>query len=149
MKAKAIIDKLDFSGGQRSFFDFWHIHVDFRGDGNKDWTTRKKFMDEQLKAFEYLKTRLADYPRPFQLWVGVDEDDSSQDGVYIHTPNPNSDYFPHVVDNDETVIFKSSELRAYIEGTGLTVVKSKNMDSNYYFLFDKNIGTIIGSESTD
>jgi hypothetical protein len=141
MKTKTIIDKLNFSGGQGSFFDFWHIHVDFDGDGNKDWETRKKFMDEQLKAFDYLKTKLLDYPHPFQLWIGVDEDDSAQDGVYIHTPNPNNDYFPHLVDNDERVKFKSNELKEYIETTGLTVIKSKNLDSNYYFLFDQNIGT--------
>ena len=143
MKTKTIIDKLDFSGGQDSFFDFWHLHVDFDGDGNNNWKIREKFMDEQLKAFEYLKIKLASYPHPFQLWIGVDEDDSSQDGVYIHTPNPNCNYFPHVVDNDETVEFKSSELRDYIQKTGLTVIKSKNLDSNYYFLFDKNIGTTL------
>ena len=145
MKSKTIIDKLDFSGGQGSFFDFWHLHVDFDGEGNKDWKTREKFMEELLKAFEYLKTKLADYPHPFQLWIGVDEEDSSQDGVYIHTPNPNSDYFPHVVDNDETVMFKSGELREYIERIGLSVIKSRNLDSNYYFLFDNNIGTTLSS----
>jgi hypothetical protein len=138
--SNGIIDKLDFSGGQDSYFDFWHLHVDFDGDGNKDWKTRKKFMDEQLKAFEYLKTKLATYPHPFQLWIGVDEDDSSQDGVYIHTPNPNSDYFPHIVENDDSVIFQSKELKAYVERTGLTVIKSKNMDTNYYFLYDSNFG---------
>ncbi len=80
-KNKKIIDKLDFSGGQGSYFDFWHLHVDFDGDGNRDWKTRKKFMDEQIKVFEYLKTKLADYSHSFQLWIGIDEEDSSQDGV--------------------------------------------------------------------
>lgn len=138
--SKTIIDKLDFSGGQGSYFDFWHLHVDFDGDGNKDWRTRKKFIDEHLNAFEYLKTKLASYPHPFQLWIGIDEDDSSQDGVYVHSPNPNSDYFPHLVPDDESVTPQSTELQEYIGRTGLTVIKSKNMETNYYFLFDKDFG---------
>jgi hypothetical protein len=141
MTYKKIIDKIDFSGGERSFFDFWHLHVDFDEDGNKDWKSRKKYLDEQIKAFYYLKTKLVNYPHSFQLWIGIDEDDSSQDGVYIHSPNPNNDYFPHLVDNDEKINFKSLELRDYLINSGLTLIKSTNLDTNYYFLFDKSFGT--------
>jgi hypothetical protein len=98
-------------------------------------------MDEQLKAFEYLRTKLAMYPHPFQIWIGVDEDDSSQDGIYIHTSNPNSDYLPHLVENDESATLQSTELNDYINRTGLTVIKSKNLDINYCFSFDKEFGT--------
>lgn len=143
MTNKEIIDKLDFSGGQNSFFDFWHLHVDFDGDGNKDWETRKRFLDEQLELFDYIKTKLIDYPHPFQLWIGIDEDDSSQDGIYIHTPNPNSDYFPHYVDNDHKVDYKVKELKDYLDKSKLTVMKSTNFDSIYYFLFDEKFGVTL------
>ena len=146
MRYEKIIDKLDFSGGHRSYFDFWHLHVDFDGDGNKNWKTRKKFLDEQLKAFDYLKTKLVDYPHKFQLWIGVDEEDSSQDGVYLHSPNPNNEYFPHIVDNDETIDFKSNELRDYVNNCGLNVIKSKSLDTNYYLLFDKSFGIPLTKE---
>lgn len=140
MTNREIIDELDFSGGRGSFFDFWHLHVDFDGDGNKDWETRKNFLDEQLDLFEYIKSKLSDYPHPFQIWIGVDEDDSSQDGIFIHTPNPNSDYFPHVVVNDDKVDCKVKELKHYLDKTKLTLIKSTSDYSNYYFLFDENVG---------
>ncbi len=31
---------LDFSGGQNSWFDFWHTHVDWKGKGNDNWKSR-------------------------------------------------------------------------------------------------------------
>ena len=130
MTHKKIIDKLDFTGGNGSYFDFWHLHVDFNGKGNKNWETRKKFIDKQLKLFDYLKTKLKSYPNQFQLWIGIDEEDSSQDGLYIHTPNPNSDYFPHIVDCCDNKEIKVKELKEYIEETNLTVIKSVNFDTN-------------------
>jgi len=140
MSYKETIDKLDFSGGKKSYFDFWHLHVDFAGDGNKDWETRKKFLDEQLKAFAYLKTKLDVYPHQFQIWICIDEEDSSQDGVYIHSPNPNSEYFPHTVEDNKNMKIKSNSLRDYITNSGLSVIRSTNLDTNYYFLFDETFG---------
>src|SRR3546814_19062269 len=31
---------------------------------------------------------------PYQSWIYIQDDDSSQDAVYFHTKNPNADNFP-------------------------------------------------------
>jgi hypothetical protein len=33
--------------------------------------------------------------RPWQSWLVLDAGDSSQDAVFLHTPNPNRDNFPY------------------------------------------------------
>ena len=141
MTNKEIIDELDFSGGVNSFFDFWHLHVDFDGDGNQSWEVRKKYIDEQIELFKYIMIKLVKYPKPFQLWIGIDETDSSQDGIYIHTPNPNDDYFPHQIDSKaEKTTKESSELLNYLYNTGFALIESKNIESDYHFLFDESCG---------
>ena len=52
---------LDFSGGSESWFDFWHTHVDWKAERNKNWAIRKMYLDELFQIFNYLKLKLKDY----------------------------------------------------------------------------------------
>jgi hypothetical protein len=70
---------LDFSGGPKSWFDFWHTHVDWDGQGNKNWETRRMYLGQILETFDQLKQKLRTYPHDFQLWIMIDENDSGQD----------------------------------------------------------------------
>src|SRR5258708_27262684 len=99
--------ELDFSGGPKSWFDLWHTHVDWGGEGNKDWKKREKFLTELLGLYEQYKVSLSKYPRDYQLWVKIDDKDSGQDAVYIHTKNPNTDNFPIKVLGDKIIKTKN------------------------------------------
>ena len=39
------VESLDFSGGNQSWFDLYHIHVDGTGLGSKSWRSRKQHLD--------------------------------------------------------------------------------------------------------
>ena len=104
---------LDFSGGPKSWFDLWHTHVDRDGKGNKHWKTRKVYLDQILGTFDQLKQKLRTYPHDFQLWIMIDENDSGQDSVYIHTKNPNTDNCPIKVTADNKNEIKDRDLKLY------------------------------------
>jgi hypothetical protein len=140
MQHDKIIDSLDFSGGQNSFFDFWHIHYDFKGKGNGSFKIRIKYIQEGFRIYDALKEKLKNYPHSFQLWIGIDEEESGDDGVYLHTPNPNNDYFPHLTENKQFQSCKNLDLRNLIDKSGFKVIQTRNFDTNYYMLYKQEIG---------
>jgi hypothetical protein len=131
---------LDFSGGPESWFAFWHLHIDWVGEGNKGWKTRKIFLEQLLQAFYELREKLVDYPRDFQLWIMIDENDSTNDSVYIHTKNPNSDNFPLKVKADNENTINDKNLKVFVDSLGFEKVKVETSDGYIYYLFDKNFG---------
>ena len=132
--------ELDFTGGPKSWFDFFHVHVDIKREGNKNWTTREKYLRELIETYNYLKTQLKQYPLDFQLWIMIDESDSGEDCVYIHTKNPNGDNFPLKIITDNKVTIKSEKLRGMIESWDLKVVRVDTSEGYVYYLFDQDFG---------
>ena len=109
-----ITKKLDFSGGKNSWFDFWHTHIDWNSDGNKSWNLRKEFLDKLLTEFENVKSELKKYPNEYQTWIMIDENDSGEDGIYIHTKNPNSENFPLKVQTEKNIKCLNQNLSDFI-----------------------------------
>ena len=81
------------------WYDFWHYHADWPGYGNLGWKHRKAHIAAHCLVFATFIRLLADYSQPYQLWLYFDVEDSGQDAVYFHTPNPNGDgdHFPAVL----------------------------------------------------
>jgi len=130
----------DFSGGPTSWFDFWHTHADWDGKGNKDWHSRKRYLSKLLKTFNELRERLSDYPHDFQLWIMINEKDSADDCVYIHTKNPNGDNFPLKVKADNTNTMKNKGLREFVDSLDFQKVKIGTSTGHIYYLYDKGTG---------
>jgi hypothetical protein len=80
--------------GEDEWYDLWHTHVDWDGIGNESLEARRLHLKALFTVFERIQTQVRNYPHPYQTWVVVDEADSSQDAVYFHTKNPNTDNFP-------------------------------------------------------
>ena len=131
---------LDFSGGPKSWFDLWHTHIDWDGKGNNDWKTRKKYLKQLLDQFDQLKLKLRTYPRDFQLWIMIDENESGDDCVYIHTKNPNADNFPIKVTADNKNAIKDNDLKEFVDSLDFERVRVKTSDGDIYYLFDKGTG---------
>lgn len=131
---------LDFSGGPKSWFDLWHTHVDWDGKGNKNWTIRKKYLIQLRDTFDELKLELKSYPHDFQLWIMIDENDSGEDCVYIHTKNPNADNFPIKVTADNKNTIEDKNLKEFVDSLDMERVRVKTSDGDIYYLFDKGIG---------
>lgn len=131
---------LDFSGGPKSWFDLWHSHLDWDGKGNRDWKTRKKYLEEILETFDQLKQKLQTYPHDFQLWIMINEKDTGQDCVYIHTQNPNADNFPIKVTADYKNGIKDRDLREFVDSLDFEKIRVKASGGDIYYLFDKGTG---------
>ena len=80
-----------------SWWDYWHQHMDFKGWGNLGWRHRRLHLRAHLQVMARMGLQLRQLPNPFQLWLWVDGEDAGQDAVYIHSPNPQSQ-FPVIFD---------------------------------------------------
>lgn len=81
------------------WFDLWHTHPDWHGDGNRSWKHRRRHLEAGFTMFRRVVEQLRDWPVPHQVWLVIDAVDSAQDAVYVHTPNPNADNFPYPFDH--------------------------------------------------
>lgn len=77
------------------WFDLWHTHVDWRGEGNEQPEVRRRCARVLFDAWEQLQMRAAGRPGLWQSWLVFDTTDAGQDAVYLHTPNPNRDNFAY------------------------------------------------------
>lgn len=142
----AITKKLDFSGEENSWFDFWHTHIDWNGDGNKNWILREKFLEKLLTEFENVKSELKKFPNEYQTWILIDENDSGEDGIYIHTKNPNSENFPLKIKMENNIKCENQNLSDFMNKTGLKIFGFEHEDGNYFYLTDENYGLSLTNE---
>ncbi|MDX8363355.1 hypothetical protein [Cytobacillus sp. IB215316] len=94
---KRKVMNFEINCGNDSWFDFWHIHLDFYGRGNRNLKVRREHIKAHISLYNNLLKKLEQYDKEYQSWVYICEDDTGSDAVYIHTPNPNYDYFPHQI----------------------------------------------------
>ncbi len=71
-----------------------HWHVDWRGIGNLSWRDRRSHLTALFETYRRVLDQTKDWSKPYQCWLQIDAVDSSQDAVFLHTPNPNADNFP-------------------------------------------------------
>ncbi|MBI5540799.1 MAG: hypothetical protein HY951_12115 [Bacteroidia bacterium] len=140
MKTEINLKQLDFSGGPNSWFDLWHTHVDWDNNFNKNWSTKKIFIDKLLEIYELLKVKLKKYPHDYQVFISIIENDLSQNAVYIHSKNPNLDNFPINIVSADKFKIKDKELNKYISGLGLEIVPYIFDNELQYYLFDRKYG---------
>lgn len=131
---------LDFSGGESSWFDLWHTHTDLDSAGNKSPELRKVYLDKLLTTFLELKLKLHQYPNKFQLWIIINEKNSSEDGICIHTKNPNEDNFPLKVILYRDYEPENTAIGDFIKQTGLKLITVRYEGTIYLYLYDVTFG---------
>ncbi|MCE9638260.1 MAG: hypothetical protein K8T90_21370 [Planctomycetes bacterium] len=77
------------------WYDHHHWHVDWPGLGNLSRSERLQHLAALFVMFRRALAQTATWAQPHQCWLQIDAHDSSQDAVFLHTPNPNADNFPH------------------------------------------------------
>ena len=77
------------------WYDLMHWHTDLWGVGNLRWRARREHLAALFVMFRRLVAETESWVTPHQVWLTVDPHDSSQDAVYLHTPNPNEENFPY------------------------------------------------------
>jgi hypothetical protein len=81
--------KLDL--GKDDWYDMWHVHLDIFG---KDPSKHREYIVEGLKVYQQIREQAANFGKPWQSWMLIDPEESLDDAIYFHTPNPNEDNFP-------------------------------------------------------
>lgn len=80
--------------GPDTWFDLWHTHPDWEGDGNRGPRHRRRHLRAGFDLFQAALRQAPEVPRPVQVFLVIDALDSSQDAVHVHSENPNRDNYP-------------------------------------------------------
>lgn len=135
--------KLKIGVSKDDWFSLWHTHFDWDGDGNENWDIRLKYLNEMIDAYHQAKEQLKQFPKPYQIWILIHENDSASDALYIHSSNPNSDNFPVKLKEITKVskpYFDDKRLEQFIKQQYLEVVQVFYNGKKQFYLFDKNVG---------
>lgn len=84
--------RVDLPG--KEWCDHWHTHFDWDGFGNLNWAHRRRHLKALLVALQRARQELLACGRPYQLFATVYPRSSADDGLYVHTENPNGTEFP-------------------------------------------------------
>ncbi|WP_339147156.1 MULTISPECIES: hypothetical protein [unclassified Sutcliffiella] len=139
------VNSVQLDLNNESWFDFYHIHLDWYGVGNESVKIRREHIKAYLALYERLLNQLKECEGPYQTWISLDGEDSGQDAVFVHTPNPNDDNFPHKIDKlnwscDIPITFsdlidkEKFNIGHYDSSFGdghCYVIQSKSQDKNY------------------
>ncbi len=87
-----------FPQGEVPWFDMWHTHPDWEGDGNRSLKDRERHLRIGRVIFERALEQAVTWQIPIQVWFVIDPHDAAQDAVYAHTQNPNRANFPYTFD---------------------------------------------------
>jgi hypothetical protein len=77
------------------WYDLMHWHADWWGLGNLRWSERREHLVAVFTMFRRVINETSKWDSLHQVWLLIDPYDSSQDAVYLHTPNPNAENFPY------------------------------------------------------
>ena len=105
---------INFSSDNDSWFDLFHHHIDNLGMSNDSWKCRKQHLDALFSLAEKYKSELKNYKKEFQFWILIDETDSFDDAIYLHTENPNKSEFPIEIEESKDIVIKNKLLSDYL-----------------------------------
>ena len=148
LRSQKLPDFLDLSGSSQSWFDLYHLHIDNTGLGNISWKARKQHLEALFDLASKVEAALKQYPEEFQYWIEIDEKDSVEDAIYIHSQNPNGSTYPIHLNFEKDIEVGNPILLKYLMEKGYQVEKKLMIDSDgktglTYFLYKDSIGARI------
>lgn len=144
LENQSCFGKLNFSCDENSWFDLFHFHIDHLGLGNDSWKSRQQHLDALFRIAAKMEAQLLNYSKDFQYWIEINEKDSTEDSIYIHTENPNETKFPIVI-NESCLSCQSTKFTEYLSGFGYqirskTVIGFDSQEETVYFLTRSDLG---------
>ncbi len=122
---------LDFSPD--SWFDFWHVHLDFDGLGNSSLRIRTAHVRALLHLMNELDKALHTWGQPYQIWIELSRQDAGRDAIFVHSKNPNDDNFPCSVPSLEESV---GPLPNYLQSIDLKYYQICSYERQDYDEFD-------------
>lgn len=114
------------------WFDMWHTHPDWRGDGNRGARHRRQHLAAGFTIFERYLREATHIGRPMQVFMMIDALDSSQDAVWVHTADINPDNFPYTFPTVRWDVAPPVILRAFLEGRPWQLGRSEGSPGLYW-----------------
>lgn len=106
--AKRFFKKLDLKArnlgltlDEDDWYDYWHTHFDWEGQGNIKRKHRKEFLKAYLVALECLSKQIKQTNFKCQCGLWIFPADSYSDAIFLHSKKPKEDNFP--INMDEFV----------------------------------------------
>lgn len=133
-KMERIVASLDFNSHRGTWFDMWHTHMDWEGKGNEGFDVRRRYLIEAIKSFDTFWSKLEDHPQPYQAWILVDLTDSSEDAIYIHSPDPAGDSpFPFSIGLQQADPLPDDAICQLFAERGFTLFMQPGQNDMYFF----------------
>ena len=83
---------------EKEWCNYWHQHFDWHSRGKQSRFEYRKHIRPLMFAFARAQHELSNQPKPYQVFVRIYPADPGSDALYIHTPNPHSE-FPETFDD--------------------------------------------------
>ncbi|HLN60831.1 MAG TPA: ankyrin repeat domain-containing protein, partial [Symbiobacteriaceae bacterium] len=121
------------------WFDLKHYHADRYGYGNLSWPMRARHLEAMATVFKRYARELSQFEKPYQLWIYLNTRDAGQDAVFVHSPNPQHDDFPVLLDDADWGI---TEVSRYFEGLlpGFRLRAGRWGNSECYYVYASGVG---------
>ncbi|MFZ6800536.1 hypothetical protein [Undibacterium sp. Di24W] len=87
---KARTLRVDISG--ENWCNHWHQHFDWDSRGEQSRLEHRKHIRPLMRAFSKVRNELTKQEEPFQIFVSINPSDPGSDALYVHTPNPHTDF---------------------------------------------------------
>jgi hypothetical protein len=124
-----------------TWFDNWHLHLDWKGFGNKSFKRRKPHLDRLFRHFDLLQEETKQLKKDFQLYAVILDYDSASDALFPHTPNPNHDNFPFKYNSvKQKSTLTNQELDKYLSELKHYEKYYGTAGENFCILFKKGVG---------
>ena len=139
-----IVQGMDFSGSKRSWFDLWDLHLEESEDNHLDSKSLESYLKELIDYYNFFRLKLKRFPKPFQLWIEIYEEEFSQNAIYIHSINPNNENFPIQYNSHKNIRLKNKNIESFMLGQGLSFKGIQTVDGNIFCFYDVNFGVPLG-----
>ena len=139
-----IVQGMDFSGSKRSWFDLWHLHLEESENIHLNSKNLEGYLKVLIDHFNFFRVKLEKFPKPFQLWIEIDEEEFTQNAVYIHSTNPNHDNFPIQYGSNNNIRLKNQNIESFMLGQGLSFKAIQTVNGNIFCFYDVNFGVPLG-----
>lgn len=133
-KMERIVSAYDFDSHLGSWFDMWHTHLDWNGSSTDDVSARQSHFLQTIQTFDTFCGKMEQRGKPYQAWILVDLSDSSEDAIYIHSPDPQGDSpFPFRIPLVEQSADSDNPVSTFFMERGFAWYLQPDFDDMYFF----------------
>lgn len=122
---------------KKQWCDLHHDHFDWDGKGNASRAHRVRHLNALFRALRRARIELENYGHPYQLFAYVDLQNSADDALYVHTPNPNGTEFPSSIESLSVPVQPPPLLGARVDSRYYEVRRYGNESGSIYYVIPR------------